>query len=298
MRLYSNGKLLISGEYAILDGALSLATPILLGQYLEILEDDSKYIKWTSKNANGKVWFQSRIYRENLELDKSSSIKISNTLIEIIKNIRVFNPNFLTNSGANITTKLTFDKDWGLGSSSTLISNLSKLAKIDPFKLNNKIFNGSGYDIACAGSNSPLLFSISDNKKYIKEVTFRPVFHENLYFIYLNRKQNSLNEVKKYKKAKPSKESISEISEITKSILNCSDQKIFNELICSHEQIISKLISKKTIKKELFNDFNGEIKSLGAWGGDFIMVSSEDNPLNYFKNKGYNTIFKFSDLLF
>jgi len=298
MRLYSNGKLLISGEYAILDGALSLATPILLGQYLEILEDDSKYIKWTSKNSNGKVWFKCRINRENLELDKSSSNKISNTLIEIIKSIRVFNPNFLTNSGANITTKLTFDKDWGLGSSSTLISNLSKLAEIDPFKLNNKIFNGSGYDIACAGSNSPLLFSISDNKKYIKEVTFRPVFHENLYFIYLNRKQNSLNEVKKYKKAKPSKESISEISEITKSILNCSDQKIFNELICSHEQIISKLISKKTIKKELFNDFNGEIKSLGAWGGDFIMVSSEDNPLNYFKNKGYNTIFKFSDLLF
>ena len=297
MRLYSNGKLLISGEYAILDGALSLATPILFGQYLEILEDDSKYIKWTSRNSNGKIWFQCRIYRENLELDKSSSSKISNTLIEIIKSIRVFNPNFLINSGANITTKLTFDKDWGLGSSSTLISNLSKLAEIDPFKLNNKIFNGSGYDIACAGSNSPLLFSISENKKYIKEVTFRPVFHENIYFIYLNRKQNSLNEVKKYKKIKPSKELISEISEITKNILNCSDQKIFNELVCSHEQIISKLISKTTIKKELFNDFNGEIKSLGAWGGDFIMVSSEDNPLNYFKNKGYNTVFKFSDLL-
>ena len=297
MRIYSNGKLLISGEYVILDGALSLAAPTLFGQYLEIIEDDSKYIKWTSKNSNGKVWFQCKIFSENLELIKSSSSKISNTLIEIIKNIRVFNPNFLTNSGANITTKLTFDKDWGLGSSSTLISNLSKLAKIDPFKLNNKIFNGSGYDIACARSNSPLLFSISKNEKYIKQVSFKPIFHGNIYFIYLNRKQNSLTEVKKYKKVKPSKELISEISEITKNILNCSDYEIFNELICSHEQIISKLISKKTIKKELFNDFNGEIKSLGAWGGDFIMASSEDNPLNYFKNKGYDTLFKFSDLL-
>jgi len=295
--MYSNGKLLISGEYVILDGALSLAAPTLFGQYLEIIEDDSKYIKWTSKNSNGKVWFQCKIFSENLELIKSSSSKISNTLIEIIKNIRVFNPNFLTNSGANITTKLTFDKDWGLGSSSTLISNLSKLAKIDPFKLNNKIFNGSGYDIACARSNSPLLFSISKNEKYIKQVSFKPIFHGNIYFIYLNRKQNSLTEVKKYKKVKPSKELISEISEITKNILNCSDYEIFNELICSHEQIISKLISKKTIKKELFNDFNGEIKSLGAWGGDFIMASSEDNPLNYFKNKGYDTVFKFSDLL-
>lgn len=297
MRLYSNGKLLISGEYVILDGALSLAAPTLLGQHLEILKDDSKYIKWTSKNSNGKVWFQCKIYRDNLELDKSSSSKISNTLIEIIKNIRDFNPIFLTNSGASITTKLTFDKDWGLGSSSTLISNLSKLAGIDPFKLNNKIFNGSGYDIACAGSNSPLLFSKSENEKYIKEVSFRPVFHENIYFVYLNRKQNSLTEVKKYKKTKPSKELISEISEITKNILNCDDYKMFNKLINSHEQIISKLISKQTIKKELFNDFQGEIKSLGAWGGDFIMVSSENSPLNYFKNKGYNTLFKFSDLL-
>ena len=223
MRMYSNGKLLISGEYVILDGALSLAAPTLFGQYLEIIEDDSKYIKWTSKNSNGKVWFQCKIFSENLELIKSSSSKISNTLIEIIKNIRVFNPNFLTNSGANITTKLTFDKDWGLGSSSTLISNLSKLAKIDPFKLNNKIFNGSGYDIACARSNSPLLFSISENEKYIKQVSFKPIFHGNIYFIYLNRKQNSLTEVKKYKKVKPSKELISEISEITKNILNCSD---------------------------------------------------------------------------
>ncbi len=297
MRLYSNGKLLISGEYVILDGALSLAVPTLFGQYLDILENDSKYIKWTSKNSDGKVWFECKIFRDNLKLDKSSSIKISNTLIEIIKNIRDFNPNFLTNSGTSITTKLTFDKDWGLGSSSTLISNLSKLAEIDPYMLNNKIFNGSGYDIACAESNSPLLFSKVENKKHIKEVCFRPVFHENIYFVYLNRKQNSLTEVKKYKKIKPSKELISEVSEITKNILNCSDHKIFNELICSHEQIISKLISKKTIKKELFSDFNGEIKSLGAWGGDFIMVSSEDNPLNYFKNKGYNTVFKFNDLL-
>ena len=54
MRLYSNGKLLISGEYVILDGALSLAVPTLFGQYLEILENDSKYIIWTSKNSDGK----------------------------------------------------------------------------------------------------------------------------------------------------------------------------------------------------------------------------------------------------
>ena len=209
MRLYSNGKLLISGEYAILDGALSLAAPTLFGQYLDILEDDSKYIKWTSKNANGKVWFQCRIYRENLELDKSSSIKISNTLIEIIKKIRVFNPNFLTNSGANITTKLTFDKDWGLGSSSTLISNLSKLAEINPFKLNNKIFNGSGYDIACAMAQGPILYQRKDvGNPLFRDVHFDPPFKAQLYFIYLNEKQDSQKAVATFDRNLLTKEKI------------------------------------------------------------------------------------------
>ena len=91
MRLYSNGKLLISGEYVILDGALSLAVPSVFGQYLEILEDDSKYINWTSKNSNGKVWFDCKICIESLELKESSSNKVSNKLIQIIKNITKIN---------------------------------------------------------------------------------------------------------------------------------------------------------------------------------------------------------------
>ena len=36
---------------------------------------------------------------------------------------------------------------------------------------------------------------------------------------------------------------------------------------------MSKLTSKEKIKDKLFNDFDGEIKSLGAWGGDFILAS-------------------------
>ena len=66
-----------------------------------------------------------------------------------------------------VTSELTFDKDWGLGSSSTLISNLSQLARIDPYELNNRVFNGSGYDIACAKSESPLLYRLIKNERDI-----------------------------------------------------------------------------------------------------------------------------------
>lgn len=297
MRFYSNGKLLITGEYVILDGALSLAVPSLLGQSLEVTNNESKHIKWLSKNSDGRVWFNCTIRIDSLKVEKTSSNDISNKLTDIIKVIREVNPTFLNKSGLDITSELTFDKDWGLGSSSTLISNLSQLARIDPYELNNRIFNGSGYDIACAKSESPLLYRLIKNERDIEKVSFRPIFHEKIYFVYLNTKQNSLNEIRKYKDLNPSNSLINEISDITKKLLKCSTLKNFNLLIHSHEQIISKLISKKPIKQELFKDFRGEIKSLGAWGGDFIMASSDKDPSNYFKNKGYNTILKYGDLL-
>jgi mevalonate kinase len=298
MRFYSNGKLLITGEYVILDGALSLAVPALLGQSLEVTDNESKHIKWLSKNSDGRVWFNCTIRIDNLKVEKTSSNEISNKLSQIIKVIREEYPNFLNKSGSDITSQLTFNKEWGLGSSSTLISNLSQLAKIDPYELNNRIFNGSGYDIACAKSESPLLYRLIKNKRDIEKVSFRPIFHEKIYFVYLNTKQNSLNEIRKYKDLDPSITLISEISDITKELLKCSTLNNFNLLIHSHEQIISKLISKKPIKQELFKDFRGEIKSLGAWGGDFIMASSDEDPSNYFKNKGFNTVLKYGDLLF
>ena len=178
-----------------------------------------------------------------------------------------------------------------------MISNLSQFAEIDPYELNNRIFNGSGYDIACAKSKSPLLYRLIKNKRDIEMVSFRPIFHEKIYFVYLNTKQNSLTEIRKYKNLNPSNTLISEVSDITKKLLKSSDLKNFNDLIHSHEKIISKLISKQPIKQELFKDFRGEIKSLGAWGGDFIMASCDEDPSSYFRNKGFKTILKYSDLL-
>ena len=234
MRFYSNGKLLITGEYVILDGALSLAVPSILGQSLEVTNNESKYIKWLSKNSDGRAWFNCTIRIDSLKVEKTSSNDISNKLTDIIKVIREVNPTFLNKSGLDITSELTFDKDWGLGSSSTLISNLSQLARIDPYELNNRIFNGSGYDIACAKSVSPLLYRLIKNERDIEKVSFRPIFHEKIYFVYLNTKQNSLNEIRKYKDLNPSNSLINEISDITKKLLKCSTLKNFNLLIHSH----------------------------------------------------------------
>ena len=297
MEIYSSGKVLLTGEYVILDGALSLASPTKFGQYLKLEENQSNLISWKSINYDEKIWFECTIKNENLEIKSTSSKKVSDTLIRIINLIREYNPSFLKNHGSDILTSLTFDKNWGLGSSSTLISNLATLSGVDPYILNNKIFNGSSYDIACANSISPIVYQLKEGQRIIDEVSFKPPFHEKIYFIYLNKKQSSISEIENYNNKKVSESTINEISNITSMILQCNSIEAYDELIESHELIISKLISKPTIKETLFKDFNGSIKSLGAWGGDMIMATSHSDPNRYFKEKGYSTIFKYEELL-
>ena len=297
MKVYSNGKVLLTGEYVILDGALSLAAPTKFGQHLKYQENLSNLINWKSINFDGNIWFECLITSDTLKVKSTSSQKISNTLVEIINFIREYNPAFLKNCGSDISTNLTFEKNLGLGSSSTLISNLSKISGVNPYTLNNKIFKGSGYDIACAESISPILYKLDKDQKIINEVSFKPSFNEHIYFVYLNKKQNSILEIEKYNKNKASNSIINEISDITSEILVCNSIDRFNKLIEAHELIISKLISKQTVKDLLFKDFDGYIKSLGAWGGDMIMVTSQIDPSKYFIEKGYSTIFKFKELL-
>ena len=297
MKVYSNGKVLLTGEYVILDGALSLAAPTKFGQHLKFQENLSNLINWKSINFDGNIWFECLITSDTLKVKSTSSQKISNTLVEIINFIREYNPSFLKKCGSDISTNLTFEKNLGLGSSSTLISNLSKISGVNPYTLNNKIFKGSGYDIACAESISPILYKLDKDQKIINEVSFKPSFNEHIYFVYLNKKQNSILEIEKYNKNKASNSIINEISDITSEILVCNSIDRFNKLIEAHELIISKLISKQTVKDLLFKDFDGYIKSLGAWGGDMIMVTSQIDPSQYFIEKGYSTIFKFKELL-
>ena len=47
----------------------------------------------------------------------------------------------------------------------------------------------------------------------------------------------------------------------------------------------------------LFPDYFGTLKSLGAWGGDFILATGNKDTSQYFIDKGYATILKYSDMV-
>ena len=297
MKVYSNGKLLITGEYLVLNGAEAFALPLSCGQSLNYKKTSDNLIKWNSYDLKNNIWFSAIIDKDILQVIDSSSSTISKRLNGILKSIRNYNPEFLNENGCEIETKLNFDKDWGLGSSSTLISNLSKLANVDPYIILNETFGGSGYDIACSNVSHPILYSLNNGERVIQKVEFNPPFKDNLYFIYLNRKQDSSKEILRYCNLKISSSDIDKVTSISKQMIISKNQKEFNLLIDSHEKVLSSILKRDSIKKELFSDFEGSIKNLGAWGGDFILASSKTNPSTYFIKKGFNKVLGYNEIV-
>jgi mevalonate kinase len=209
------------------------------------------------------------------------------------------NSDFITNSkGYRITSQLTFPKFWGLGTSSTLINNIAQWLQIDAFELLKRSFGGSGYDLACAQNNTPILYQLVDEKPLIEPIIFEPNFLDKIHFVYLNQKQNSRTAIASYYNQRGNIEkAIRKIDSITKTVIHSTEPKEFALALQQHEIEMSNVLETQTVRELLFSDFKGTIKSLGAWGGDFILAISKEDPTDYFHKKGYTTVIPYSEMI-
>ncbi len=306
-QFYSNGKLLLTGEYFVLEGAKSLAVPTTCGQDLTVKSIKEPQLIWQSFTNTGECWLEAIFDLPKLRLisadfeatEDGGNDTLAENLMKILQEVRVLNPTFLNSkNGFIVKTNLTFPKNWGLGTSSTLINNLANWAKINPYQLLEKTFGGSGYDIACAQNNTPILYTRNGVNPLIEKVNFNPVFKEQLYFIYLNKKQNSREGIQRFKELKGNLTSeIKHVSELTDAFVNCTNLKEFEKLLINHEQLVSKTIKLKTVQEKYFSDYFGQTKSLGAWGGDFILATGNADTPKYFKQKGFETVISYQDLI-
>ena len=296
---YSNGKLLLSGEYAILDGAKGWAVPTKFGQYLKVSGTESKFLTWKSLDEKGGVWFEARYELESMVELFASNPEISKRLCKILTEARALNPYFLMDvSGYHVETKLTFPRDWGLGTSSTLINNIAQWAQVNAYQLLAKTFGGSGYDIACAQCAKSILYQINEGIPNVLELDYSSNLTQSLFFVYLNKKQNSGDAIKTYRSlSMDRKELVSHISQITQRMVSSKTIDDLEFLMTWHEKEISKALGLQSIKSKLFPDYPGAMKSLGAWGGDFILVTGSEILMDYFKQKGYKTILPFSEMV-
>jgi mevalonate kinase len=277
LNFYSNGKLLLTGEYLVLHGAKALAFPVSYGQDLRFsISSYQQGLKWIASEPTG-IWFEANLTLPDLAVKNTSSQEKVNYLRSLLLAARKLNPDFLMSEvGVIVETNANFPVNWGLGTSSTLINNVAQWAGVNAFDLHQRVSKGSGYDIACAGSNHPILYQ--RNKKgtrTIESLNFKKSFLKNLYFVYSGKKRSTENIVSSFSSGSTNYSTeIKQINTITKSILESHSLDNFISLINRHEQIIGNILSQKPIREERYVDFNGAIKSLGAWGGDFLLIAT------------------------
>ena len=298
---YSNGKLLITGEYLVLDGARAFALPTKFGQNLIIENGSNQEIQWESYDFDENIWYQDTISFSEITNKVDAKIEtVKTTLLQILNEAYLLNPDFINNSeGYKISTNLTFPKKWGLGTSSTLLNNIAQWTNIDAFTLLKNSFGGSGYDIACAQNDTPIVYRIEQNLPIVETVHFNPDFTQNIYFVYLNKKQNSKAAISAYynNKNQHLAHNIIDNNKITDTILNAKTVKEFAIAVEKHEIHMSDILEIRTIKEVAFPDFKGVVKSLGAWGGDFVMAIAKEDPKDYFVSKGYETILTYDEMI-
>ena len=296
---YAPGKLLITGEYLVLYGAEALAIPVRFGQHLTVNPSDKNTLFWKSYNSQRDTWFSAEFsVPETMLLQTTDSAKAI-YLQELLKAAGIEQQ---LQQGAVVETRLEFSKEWGLGSSSTLTALVAEWLGVDALKLHFKTSNGSGYDVAVASENSSLVYRLIEGAPQVNCVDWTPPFSGNIFFVHLNKKQVSRDEVKDFKaRFNPlfNKQKIARVSQITQDILNCSSLSLFNALLHEHENVLAEVLQVAPIHQELFSDYQGGvIKSLGAWGGDFALVTGNSTDEAYFHEKGYSTVVSWEDMVF
>ena len=297
-RIFSPGKLMLTSEYVAVDGALVLAIPTKLGQELFYTEneDQKSLIFWEAYHQN-QLWLKATIDYKNWKILETNDSKASEFILKTLKNVQNLSEIKLKNDTSyHVKTNLQFPSDFGLGSSSTLMNNLAEWANIDPFILNEISLGGSGYDVAVAKEKSAVLYSRFPERVY-ETIDFQPNFKDELIFIHLNQKQDSREGISHYKSKPTSTELINDYSKLTKKIVNSQNLEEFSELMTIHEQKLSDFLETPTVKEKYFQDCPSFVKSLGAWGGDFVLASKFGDYQDYFKQRGFSKIFSWKDLI-
>ena len=294
---------MLTGEYFVLDGAKALAVPTRFGQHVSVckLSGNSNTLFWVALNSKREPWIQLSFDTRNFEASNDS--EQAKTLSKLLQECRKQNANFLkTDEDFAIQTLLEFPNNWGLGSSSTLVHCLAEFAQVNPFQLLQATIGGSGYDVACAGSDLPLLYHLENGLPVFEQVEFQPSFKDNIFFVHLGKKQLSTSGIAHYRSRNIDKaQYVKWLNVLTDALLSCNALEKCKQIMNEHEAYIAEALGMEPIKKRLFADVDVAAKSLGAWGGDFVMLAFEGTKpelMKLLEPKGLSTVFNWDEMVF
>lgn len=300
-RFYAHGKLLLTAEYLVLHGATALALPTRQGQWLEARSTENGELWWQAFDEHDQRWLEVRLRLLDLHILQSTDAEAALRLQQLLQAAERHKPGCVRQAaGWLVQTRLEFNRHWGLGSSSSLVSLLAQWLQLDAFAFYFATQTGSGYDLACATATGPVLYTRESPQPRVQSVRFNPPFAHQLRWVYLGQKQNSLREVKSYlRSGKPDDGLLREVSDLTRSILTATDLEGFSSLLAEHENLIGQALGRKTVGETQFAGYPGQAKSLGAWGGDFVLLSLPEPVacLQWLANNHFETVLSYDTLV-
>ena len=301
----ARGKLLLSGEYLVLDGAVGLGLPARLGQSLRVEQTEQvDSLHWRSLDVQGQAWVERRFTRRELRqppaaVDREPADRVARLLHQVLTAHPRIWPRGV---GLRLTAQLEFERAWGLGSSATLAYLLASWGAYDPYELNQAEFGGSGYDIATSSAEGPLRYRLQQGKPQVEPIRWSPHFLDQLWLIHLGKKQNSRTSIADYRSQaeRDLGRFAAELDVITDELQGAVTLAAFSDAMRRHEALVGYVTHQTPVGKTRFPDLPGTIKSLGGWGGDFALVASEATRAElaaYFKRHSLTTLLPLSEVV-
>lgn len=268
---WSSGKLLLCGEYWVLHGASALAVPTRLGQRLTYLATDQP-LHWTAVDRHGQAWLDaSAMFDPHVE-----------SLLQAARSLGGQVPD----TGL-VRTELEFDRSWGWGSSSSLTDLVAQWTGVPALDLHFATSRGSGFDVACARATSALTYHKTGPDQ--GEWSAAAAAHwptEHFALVYLGQKQDSQKEVQRGRR-EPLQAELDAIGDLSRAMAEAREVKQWMKLIEEAEARTAAWTGLPRIQ-ERFTGVRATLKSLGAWGGDFVLAVAEDpSAFAYFAEHGF-----------
>ena len=291
MNFTAHGKLLLTGEYAITQSARGVAMPTSFGQHLSLeSHQGSEHVLWEALDHENQLWFTAGFNREGHVLH-SSSEAIARKLLAFLAPVLHSNA---WNASVRVQTKVDFPRLWGLGTSSTLCALLAQWAEIDPLSYRD-LHGGSGYDLVCAQASGSISYALIDGEPEVYRVQLPKVL-QSVVFVYRGEKQQTDSSLQLVDSKPFSLVQCEEISQLSEAFLRADSLDELESIIEQHELLIANHLGLERAIEGPFQGIHGQAKSLGGWGGDFVMLTRFEENRQWLDSNGFNTIIPFETM--
>ncbi|MBL7813177.1 MAG: hypothetical protein JNL57_13225 [Bacteroidetes bacterium] len=279
---FAPGKVLLCGEYAVLAGLEVLALPVRSGQWLSVWEMPSKgngKVIWQGNEADGKPWCDVRIDSDIMHVVETNDEETARRLILLLREIKTHKPAFFEHKTIRIETRCEFNRNHGLGSSSTLVACLSAYSGVDVFALQQAGFGGSGYDAAVCSTGKPIAYWLEEGEPNWSPWLLNADFTQNWYLAFPGHKSDSREAIsdtrEKLNLLRNDALLMQQLNACILAVKNAQSIPMLEAMLELYQALLAQALGLPKAYDDLgIKPIQGGLcKWLGAWGGDVLLVN-------------------------